>query len=105
MISNSSFYHSSFRRQEINIAVTEQNQSRPQESVLQAVSLVRTDIPSANQKLTQAQLSNVINGGAVANATATTTGQPTTQTGTIPQDIATMSEHDLISYINPSCFE
>lgn len=91
-------------RQEINIAVTEQNQSRPQESVLQAVSLVRNDIPNGGQKMTQAQLTNVIN-GAAANATTTTTGQPTTQTGTIPQDITTMSEHDLISYINPSCFE
>lgn len=26
-------------------------------------------------------------------------------TTTIPQEIATMSEHDLISYINPQCFE
>lgn len=94
-----------FFRQEINIAVTEQNQSHPQESVLQAVSLVRNDIPSDTQKLTQAQLTNVINGTTVANAATNATGQPTTQTGTIPQEIATMSEHDLISYINPSCFE
>lgn len=50
-------------------------------------------------------MSNVMNGATVANVTATATGQPTTQTGTIPQDITTMSEHDLISYINPSCFE
>lgn len=36
-------------------------------------------------------------------ATATTTNPPTT--GTIPPDLTTMSDHDLISYINPSCFD
>lgn len=26
-------------------------------------------------------------------------------TGRLPQDITAMSDHDLISYINPSCFD
>lgn len=34
----------------------------------------------------------------------TTVSQPTTAT-TIPQEITTMSDQDLISYINPSCFD
>lgn len=44
-----------------------------------------------------------INGTNVASVTGTTTNpQPT---GNIPPDLATMSDHDLISYINPSCFD
>lgn len=44
-----------------------------------------------------------INAANVATGTATsTTPQPT---GTIPPDLTTMSDHDLISYINPSCFD
>lgn len=31
--------------------------------------------------------------------------QPNTTTANIPQDIAIMSDNDLISYINPSCFD
>lgn len=44
-----------------------------------------------------------INATNVATATATPANpQPT---GTIPPDLTTMSDHDLISYINPSCFD
>lgn len=44
-----------------------------------------------------------INGTNTASTTATTTNpQPT---GNIPPDLATMSDNDLISYINPSCFD
>lgn len=52
------------------------------------------------------QMPNVI-GNTVGATVPPAPGQPTTTTttGTIPQDITTMSEHDLISYINPSCFE
>lgn len=32
-------------------------------------------------------------------------GVQTTQQVNVAQDITTMSEHDLISYINPSCFD
>lgn len=43
----------------------------------------------------------------VSTAATTTTVHPTTATGTIPQpvDITTMSDHDLLRYINPSCFD
>lgn len=57
-----------------------------------------TETVNEKQKLT-VQMPNV------AGPSTAPTPQPTTTTGTIPQDIATMSEHDLISYINPSCFE
>lgn len=44
-----------------------------------------------------------INGTTVTNATPTAANpQPT---GNIPPDLAIMSDHDLISYINPSCFD
>lgn len=44
-----------------------------------------------------------INATSVATATpASTNPQPA---GTIPPDLTTMSDHDLISYINPSCFD
>lgn len=47
-----------------------------------------------------------INGTISANATATTTATTNPQpTGNIPPDLTTMSDHDLISYINPSCFD
>lgn len=40
----------------------------------------------------------------VTNVTTSTTTNPPT-TGTLPPDLTTMSDHDLISYINPSCFD
>lgn len=40
----------------------------------------------------------------VTNVPTATTTNPST-TGTIPPDLTTMSDHDLISYINPSCFD
>lgn len=44
-----------------------------------------------------------INGTNVTNATAVAANpQPT---GNIPPDLTIMSDHDLISYINPSCFD
>lgn len=82
-----------FYRQGINIAVTEaQNQS---------------EITNDKQQKITVQMPNVIGNSVAAGATVPpTSGQQTTTTaGTIPQDITTMSEHDLISYINPSCFE
>lgn len=79
----------------MNIAVTEaQNQSaQAQESA------------SEKHNLNAVQMPNVI-ANAVAGAAGTpVTAQTTATTRAIPQDFATMSEHDLISYINPSCFE
>lgn len=38
------------------------------------------------------------------NSVTSTTTNPST-TGNIPPDLTTMSDHDLISYINPSCFD
>lgn len=44
-----------------------------------------------------------INGTNVTNTPVTAANpQPT---GNIPPDLAIMSDHDLISYINPSCFD
>lgn len=44
-----------------------------------------------------------INGTTTTNATPTPSNpQPT---GNIPPDLTIMSDHDLISYINPSCFD
>lgn len=45
---------------------------------------------------------NLTNGGGAAAAT-TTTNPP--QPGIVPPDLTTMSDHDLIRYINPSCFD
>lgn len=42
---------------------------------------------------------------AQTNVVTSTATHPATQQGGIPQDITTMSDHDLISYINPSCFD
>lgn len=54
--------------------------------------------PTVTAPQTRAQM-NVTNGAAV---TAPTTNSTTT--GMVP-DLTTMSDHDLISYINPSCFD
>lgn len=51
-------------------------------------------VPAAQ---TQSQIVNV------TNVATVTTPNPGTN-GTIP-DLTTMSDHDLISYINPSCFD
>lgn len=62
----------------------------------------------AKQAQTNQQIANVV--ATVSNTT--TSGiqtqqpqQPTTNANAIPQDITTMSDNDLISYINPSCFD
>lgn len=53
--------------------------------------------PIAPASQTQPQIVNV------TNVATVTTANPATN-GTIP-DLTTMSDHDLISYINPSCFD
>jgi len=62
----------------------------------------------AKQAQTNQQIANVVTNVNVTNASAngiqtTQPQQPTTNA--IPQDITTMSDNDLISYINPSCFD
>lgn len=42
---------------------------------------------------------------AVIDGTSQVTATAQSVATTIPQDITTMSDHDLISYINPSCFD
>lgn len=73
---------------------------------MQAVSLVRNDIPKDNKiqtdQITQMQLQQIQNNALVA---AGIPQQPTTTTANFPQEITTMSDNDLISYINPSCFD
>lgn len=85
-------------RPEINIGSSESERSpqqQPSEAALQTVKVKLTE---------QLSVTAVTNPSLNVTAAPTTT-QPTTATGTIPQDIATMSDHDLISYINPSCFD
>lgn len=55
-------------------------------------------VPVISQPRTTINVANVPTPATVA----TTNPQPT---GTIPPDLTTMSDHDLISYINPSCFD
>lgn len=73
-----------------------------QESLLQAVALVRNDMQQTkNGVMPDMQMQpNPIGVGAVVQQ------QPNTTTAAnIPQDIAIMSDNDLIRYINPSCFD
>lgn len=46
-----------------------------------------------------------INGTNAISTTATTAPTNPQTTGNIPQDLTIMSDNDLISYINPSCFD
>lgn len=89
----------------IRQADQQQTQQRAQDNILQAVSLI------AKQVQTNRQIGNVNN----VNGTNTAAGvlggqqqqqqQPTTTTNAIPQELTTMSDNDLLSYINPSCFD
>lgn len=59
-----------------------------------------------NQQIANVVVTNVNVTNASANGIQTPQPQqPTTNANTIPQDITTMSDNDLISYINPSCFD
>lgn len=60
-----------------------------QESLLEAVSLQRIEM---NKEKIANQLQNMQN-------------PPNTTTTSIPQELTIMSDNDLISYINPSCFD
>ncbi|XP_059619385.1 nuclear factor of activated T-cells 5 isoform X2 [Phlebotomus argentipes] len=73
--------------------------SRRTETMMQAAGLVQNELPNQAAKVDMAIVSNNIADGTPHDQ------QPTTGTTTIPQEIATMSDHDLISYINPSCFD
>lgn len=77
-------------------------QSRPQDSVLQAVALVRSE-----KEKTDAQ--NALNTSIATNVTnivtAPSTVRAATTSGPFGHDITAMSDNDLISYINPSCFD
>ncbi|XP_037921540.1 nuclear factor of activated T-cells 5 isoform X4 [Hermetia illucens] len=75
------------------------NPTENQESLLQAVSLVRNELEKSKMAGQVQQMG--IQHPALGQ---TTVSQPTTAT-TIPQEITTMSDQDLISYINPSCFD
>lgn len=72
------------------------------DSILNAVSLVRNEIPVAtkvNSTVNQLALQeNQIGNTQTAQAAVTAANA-------IPQELTTMSDHDLISYINPSCFD
>ncbi len=61
-----------------------------QESLLEAVSLQRIEMNK--EKSIANQLQNMQN-------------PPNTTTTSIPQELTIMSDNDLISYINPSCFD
>ncbi|XP_037029005.1 nuclear factor of activated T-cells 5 isoform X2 [Bradysia coprophila] len=61
-----------------------------QESLLEAVSLQRNELNK--EKVIANQLQNMQN-------------PPNTTTTSIPQELTIMSDNDLISYINPSCFD
>lgn len=61
-----------------------------QESLLEAVSLQRIEMNK--EKSIASQLQNMQN-------------PPNTTTASIPQELTIMSDNDLISYINPSCFD
>lgn len=74
--------------------------TRPQDSVLQAVALIQKQKADAQNALTTTIAANVANIG-----TTPSTVQAPTTTGPFTQDITTMSDNDLISYINPSCFD
>lgn len=71
-----------------------------QESLLQAVSLVPTTIDTTknstnNENTTLTLLDKQIE----------TNNQQSTVNTAIPQELTSMSDNDLISYINPSCFD
>lgn len=73
---------------------------------MQAVSLMRSGEmsipkPKLPETLTNGPLANapLVSATAAANVTATGAPQPPTL------DITTMSDHDLLRYINPSCFD
>lgn len=67
--------------------------------MMQTAALVQNVIANPSAKVDLSGASNNIADGTNHHQ------QPTTGTTTIPQEIATMSDHDLISYINPSCFD
>lgn len=41
----------------------------------------------------------------IPNSAASTASNRKTEDGMLPQELTSMSEHDLLSYINPNCFE
>ncbi|XP_031624806.1 nuclear factor of activated T-cells 5-like isoform X2 [Contarinia nasturtii] len=68
----------------------------------------RDDLSAKPRKMSEPMVTDPIVSVAQTIATTsavivTATNPPTT--GTIPPDLTTMSDHDLISYINPSCFD
>lgn len=76
-----------------------------QDSLLQAVSLVpklikTDDVAAAAAAVAEMQMQVVPQNVVVQTPNTTTSGSTN-----IPQDIATMSDNDLIRYINPSCFD
>lgn len=76
--------------------------TRPQDSVLQAVALIQkqTQKADAQNALTTTIAANVTN-----IVTVPSTVPTATTSGPFGHDITTMSDNDLISYINPSCFD
>ncbi|GAB0094422.1 NFAT [Sergentomyia squamirostris] len=81
--------------QRVQNDITTMNEiSRRADNMIQAAAtLVQNEMANSTVKVDLGIVQNNIN------------QQPTTGTTTIPQEIATMSDHDLISYINPSCFD
>lgn len=83
------------------------NNGQQQTSLLQAVSLipklVKPDdvVAAAAAAVAEMQMQVVPQQNGVVQTPITTTAGSTN----IPQDIATMSDNDLIRYINPSCFD
>lgn len=92
----------------------QQQNQRAQETVLQAVALIRNDLENSKQNQIEQSFSagssstspvlNVSRNAVNANGTSII-AQPTTNASAIPQELTTMSDNDLISYINPSCFD
>lgn len=71
-----------------------------QESLLQAVSLVPTTIDT-----TKCSTNNENTTLGLLDKQIETNNQQSTVNTAIPQELTSMSDNDLISYINPSCFD
>jgi len=86
-------------QQEIIETIKSNEMQTPMEMVQKQrkISEPMTNSGAATQKTQQQQIGT--------NVVTPTTAHPATTTGVFPQELTSMSDHDLISYINPSCFD
>lgn len=85
-----------------------------QETILQAVSLVRSDMTKANnemqkqliqQQLQQQAVTVAVVDAALQQQQMPIAGVAAGTVANIPQELTIMSDNDLLRYINPSCFD